>query len=45
MMKKRLELANEKIVEQNGSDAQGQAIMEVFLKALRKKRLKYNLMM
>ena len=33
MMKKKLELANEKIVEQNGSDAQGQAIMEVFLKS------------
>ena len=42
MTKKKMELANEKIVEQNGSDAQGQAVMEVFLKALRKKRLKYN---
>ena len=42
MTKKKFELANEKIVEQNGSNAQGQAVMEVFLKALRKKRLKYN---
>ena len=41
-MKKKLELTNEKIMEQNSCDAQGEAVMERFLKTLRKKRLKYH---